>query len=287
LFACSFSISSALYIMIFMASSISSKLRKREKEASKLTDRLQEQAEQLIEANKNLMELDAKKSRFLRRVEHELRAPLSAVQSCLKVIVDGYVHGVYEKPMELIARAEKRTTMLLSMITELLNLSRLQDINQPIKEEFVNVTNLYTQLFFYQKIKAEEKKIKIVSFLPDEPIFVLGDPHLLDNVFVNLVNNAIKYTPIGGEINISLKAEDGNMILKIKDTGMGIPEDNLNKVFEEFHRAPNAIETGFAGSGLGLAITKQIIENYKGKISVISELNKGSEFTVFLPLVSK
>lgn len=291
IFSYCFALSSALYIMIFMASSITIKLRRREMEAQQLTIKLQEQAEklaeqteQLIAANKNLMELDEKKSRFLRRVEHELRAPLSAVQSCLRVITDGFIQNIPDKAIELIVRAEKRTITLLGMIKELLNLSRLQDVNQPIKEELIDVAILFKDLFEYQKIKADEKKIKISGIFPNEPIFLLGDPNMFDNIFVNLVNNAIKYTPTGGEVTVELSKNLENMILKVTDTGIGIPEDHQNKIFEEFHRCPNAIEAGFTGSGLGLAITKQIIENYKGNISFKSQINKGSEFIVTLPL---
>lgn len=282
-----FAISSSLFIIVFMTSSISSKLKEREKEAISLTVKLEEQAEQLIIANKNLMELDEKKSRFLRRVEHELRAPLSAVHSCLRIITDGYVKGIPDKAMEMVSRAEKRTIMLLGMIKELLNLSKLQAVNQPIKEELVNVTALYKDLFEYQKIKADEKKISIVYESPEDEIFVLADPNLLDNVFVNLANNAIKFTPCGGEVFIKLSADDEHVYLTVKDTGIGIPDDNLNKVFEEFHRCPNAIEAGFVGSGLGLAITKQIIDNYKGSITVSSEINKGTQFNMSLPRAKK
>lgn len=280
----SIAICSTLYFAVFMATSITRQLRQKERDLHSITERLREQTRQLIEANRVLQELDARKSRFLRRVEHELRAPLSAVQSMLKIICDGYVESNPEKIKDLIARAEKRTLALLKMVGDLLHLSRLQDVSVPIKETRFDVVELFKGIYEYHKQIALEKEIQIEAHFPDKPVYIEADERQLDNVFTNVVNNAIKYTEKGGSVFVDVTTEGNNLKIKVKDTGIGIAEEDQGKIFEEFHRAPNAIEKGFAGSGLGLSIVKQIVENYGGTINVESELGKGSEFTINIPL---
>ena len=277
-------ISSTLLLGVFMATSVTIQLRKREQELNALTRRLQIQTRQLLEANRVLRELDARKSRFLRRVEHELRAPLSAVQAMLKVVAEGYVRTDAEKAKELIERAEKRTFDLLAMIGDLLHLSKLQDVSAPIKRARFDAVALLKDIYQHHAQSAIEEGVTIKGTFPVEPVYLEANEQLLDNVFVNIMSNAIKYTGSGGSVAVNVFSRDRNLILKVTDTGIGIPQEDIDKIFEEFHRAPNAIEKGLAGSGLGLSIVKQIVENYGGTIEVRSTWGKGSEFTVTLPL---
>jgi signal transduction histidine kinase len=264
----------SLYVSAYLATSIANQIRKREKEIIVLKDNI-------TAAYQALEKKDREKSEFTYKVTHELRAPLSAIQSLLKSIEEGYAGEVSEKAKELIIRSEKRTGFLLALVKDLLDLvtgkigksresdSKSVDINEAVK----------CTLHLMQE-KVKEKNIKLTINTTEKPAYLNIIPEDLDIIMTNLIGNAIKYTREGGTINISNIMAHNEIRIKISDTGIGIHKDDANKIFDEFYRSKNAKAIESEGTGLGLTIVKNLIKRYDGHIDVQSRLEKGTTITV-------
>ncbi len=268
----------SLYVSAYLATSIANQIRKREKEIIVLKDKITD-AYQALEGK------DREKSEFTYKVTHELRSPLSAIQSLLKSIEEGYAGEVSEKAKELIIRSERRTGFLLTLVKDLLDLvtgktgkpregdSKPVDINEAVK---------CTLDLMQEKVK--EKNIKLTVHTTGKPAYLNIIPDDLDIIMTNLIGNAIKYTREGGTINISNIITDNEIRIDISDTGIGIHKDDINKIFDEFYRSQNAKATESDGTGLGLTIVKNLIKRYDGHIDVQSKFGKGTTVTVSFPV---
>lgn len=226
---------------------------------------------------------DRAKSHFVRMAAHELRSPLSAVQSMLKVLEEGYVGSITVKQQDLIRRSQRRVSTLLAMVNDLLDLAagKIEQFRGAKTEVVLNkVLSKVTGLL---QTKAEEKGLKWNVEIPKDPLVLVGFEEGLERVFMNLISNAIKYTPPGGSVRVKAWSEDNQIKVEVSDTGIGIPEEALPRIFEEFYRAKNAKAVEMEGTGLGLAIAKDVVEQHGGHISVESVLGEGSTFCVTLP----
>ncbi len=235
-----------------------------------------------------MSELDKMKSQFIQTATHELRSPVSVTRSLLRTITAGYVGEVSEQQKEILERATRRIEFLQRLIDDLLDLaagkvgSLLGDDLQPIplKEVMERIIARY-------EIPAREKQIelKFECQCDTESLYVKATEDSLDRVFNNLISNAVKYTLSGGKVVIKMDTLDSEIHIAVQDTGIGIPEEALPRLFQEFYRAPNAKELAAEGTGLGLAITKDIVQRLEGRITVESKVNVGTTFHVFLPRV--
>ncbi len=263
---------STLYITIYLTTTIENKLRLREKE--------------LEIANSKLEEKDKIKSQYIQTVSHDLKSSLAAIQSCLMVVLTDLTGEIPDKAREMISRAERRSRSLLDFVKELLNLSRIRIMsNNKLKKEKVDIIDaIIKQINIVQPI-IDKKEIKLKTDFNVSNSNFNAIPDDLVHLFSNLISNAVKYTPQGGNINISLKNVDknGNLEFSIEDSGIGIPQEELQHIFSDFYRAKNAQLFEKDGTGLGLAIVKQIIDRYKGEIWVNSEEGKGTKFIFVLP----
>ena len=228
----------------------------------------EQEARRLTEEKTHLEEINRAKTSFVRLVTHELRAPIAAIQSYLRLILDGYVPP--EREHEIIGRAEIRAQEQLALISDLLELSRLQDARMPEKASMANLGDILrdvVQQFEGQaKQKNQQLNVSISCNLP--PVRVMADQ--FKSVWVNLISNALKYTPAGGSISVQLICHDDSIIGEVRDTGIGIPAEAQEHLFDEFFRAQNAKAFTEQGTGLGLAIVKQVIERSGGDISFVS-----------------
>lgn len=229
-----------------------------------------------------LEQLDKAKSQFANMVTHELRAPIAAIQSLLKVVLDGYAG---DRTQELIERAHRRVKALLNLVNDLLDLAKgRMDLRE--KERVpVRLDRVMEAVFEAVQDRAGEKDIEIRRDISTDLLMVQADEEGLERVFVNLVDNAVKYTPSGGRVRVHADRHDGTIHVEVADTGIGIAEEALYNVFEEFYRAENARKVEREGTGLGLAIVKRLVERYGGTISVQSTVGKGTTFSVELPAV--
>lgn len=231
--------------------------------------------------------LDANKSTFIRMVTHELRSPVSVARSLLRTTIGGFAGEISEQQKDILSRASRRLDFLQKLIDDLLDLAagKIQTFQE--KTEPVPVLEVLQRVVERFRLPAQEKnlRLELVDRLEKPAAAVQATPDGLDRVFNNLVANAVKYTPPGGSASVALSPHDGGIKVEVSDTGIGIPEEALEHMFEEFYRAPNAKEMDREGTGLGLTIVKDTVTRYGGRIEVKSKVGEGTTFTVTLPLV--
>lgn len=232
--------------------------------------------------NRKLIQVNEQKSEFIRKVAHQLRAPISAIQSCLKVVTEGY--GPKNIHMDMIKRAENRTEKIIPLVNDLLDLATTEEIVKPKQRINIDLNKLLHRLIDLMNEKAVGKNIKLNLMIKEILPHVNAGPEDIDDVLINLLDNAIKYTPSEGKIEVTADSDRKKIIIEIKDSGIGIPQEDIPHVFDEFYRAENARIIEKEGTGLGLAITKKIIQKYGGNITVESKVNEGTKFTIILPV---
>jgi len=221
---------------------------------------------------------------FVSNVSHELRTPLTSVKSYLEALDD----GALSEPVapEFVKVSLTETNRMMRMVTDLLSLSRIDNNTSHLDVELTNFTAFITYILNrFDKIKNQDetKKYEIIRDYSITPIWVEIDTDKMTQVIDNIMNNAIKYSPDGGTITVSVRTTDVQLILSISDEGLGIPKQDLPKIFDRFYRVDKARSRAQGGTGLGLAIAKEIIKQHHGFIWAKSEYGKGSTFTIVLP----
>lgn len=231
-----------------------------------------------------LKEMDQMKSDFVSMVSHEIRSPMNSLLMQLKIISDGLAGDVTEKQQEILQRASEKILNLNNLVTELLDLSRIESGLITHEKEQVDMGGLLTEQQVFHAPYAADKKITIQINCPTDLPTILANRQNMEEVFSNLITNAIKYSPDGSSITISAIVENEYLKTELTDTGFGISSDELELIFTRFYRTKDKNTREIQGTGLGLAIVKSIIESHHGKISVASEVGSGTTFTVLLPL---
>ena len=221
---------------------------------------------------------------FVSNVSHELRTPLTSVKSYLEALDE----GALTEPVapDFIKVSLDETNRMMRMVTDLLHLSRIDNESSHLDVELINFTAFITFIlnrFDKMRSQDEEKKYELVRDYPINSVWIEIDTDKMTQVIDNILNNAIKYSPDGGKITVSMKTTDDQMILSISDQGLGIPKEDLPKIFDRFYRVDKARSRAQGGTGLGLAIAKEIIKQHNGFIWAKSEYGKGSTFTIVLP----
>ena len=221
---------------------------------------------------------------FVSNVSHELRTPLTSVKSYLEALDE----GALSEPVapDFIKVSLDETNRMMRMVTDLLHLSRIDNVTSHLDVELINFTAFITFIlnrFDKMRSQDEDKKYELVRDYPINSVWIEIDTDKMTQVIDNILNNAIKYSPDGGKITVSMKTTDDQMILSISDQGLGIPKQDLPKIFDRFYRVDRARSRAQGGTGLGLAIAKEIIKQHKGFIWAKSEYGKGSTFTIVLP----
>ena len=226
---------------------------------------------------------DRAKSDFVRMVTHEFRSPLSSVQSMLRLLELGIVEAMTKRQRDLVERSQRRISHMLALVNDLLELaSGKMEVLQG-EQQAVNLGDIIVKVTESLQPGAVEKEIQYSVDMGTEPLLLAGFEDSLERMVMNLVSNAVKYTPSGGTVAVKAWCEDGEIKLEVSDTGIGIPEEALPRVFTEFYRARNAKSMDVEGTGLGLVIVKDVVEQHGGQISVHSRVGEGSRFSVSLP----
>ncbi|HAU37373.1 MAG TPA: hypothetical protein DCX07_06600 [Phycisphaerales bacterium] len=261
-------LTATIFATVFVASSISKRLRMRESE--------------LEEAYRKLHQADEAKSFFMRKAGHDLRAPLSAIHSILSAI-EISEENLSEKSRSLMARVQARTRAMISMVDDLRQYSRLRSPGGLLDRKEVRLNETVSNTVDLFRQEARTAGVELACRVT--PLVVHADEQLLRELATNLLANALQYTPRGGTIDVSLSRdgkEDG-AVLSVADTGMGISDEAMESLFEEFFRAPEARKAFPEGTGLGLAICRQIVRLHGGRIEVSNRAGCGAVFTVHLP----
>ena len=221
---------------------------------------------------------------FVSNVSHELRTPLTSVKSYLEALDE----GALSEPVapDFIKVSLDETNRMMRMVTDLLHLSRIDNATSHLDVELINFTAFITFILNrFDKMRGpdEEKKYELVRDYPITSVWIEIDTDKMTQVIDNILNNAIKYSPDGGKITVTMKTTDDQMILSISDQGLGIPKQDLPRIFDRFYRVDRARSRAQGGTGLGLSIAKEIIKQHNGFIWAKSEYGKGSTFTIVLP----
>jgi len=226
-----------------------------------------------------IRELEKIKKDFVVNVSHELRTPLTAIKGYVETLEE----EVNEKAGDYLKIIKKHTDRLILIVKDLLLLSELEEKETKLEPEKVDVRSLIENVLaiFEQQLKEKKLKteIKVVNKIP----LIKGDPFKLEQMFLNIIDNAVKYTK-RGKITISLKKEDKDLAVEIEDTGIGIPDEHLSRVFERFYVVDKSRSRSLGGTGLGLSIVKHIALLHNGKVNVESAPGKGTKFKILLPV---
>ena len=221
---------------------------------------------------------------FVSNVSHELRTPLTSVKSYLEALDE----GALSEPVapDFIKVSLDETNRMMRMVTDLLHLSRIDNATSHLDVELINFTAFITFILNrFDKMRGpdEDKKYELVRDYPITSVWIEIDTDKMTQVIDNILNNAIKYSPDGGKIKVTMKTTDDQMILSISDQGLGIPKQDLPRIFDRFYRVDRARSRAQGGTGLGLSIAKEIIKQHNGFIWAKSIYGKGSTFTIVLP----
>lgn len=231
----------------------------------------------------HLKELDKMKSEFIAMVAHELRAPIAAVEQQLTVILNKIAGEVTEKQEQLLSRAKERTKGLLAMINDLLDLSKIESGRMVQYKEPLTLQEIIQKVVDLMRVEADNKNIDLQFLPPTGNPVIHADRGSMEGIFTNLISNAIKYTPEGGKVRVTLEDTGDFAKTMVSDTGVGIKKEDLGRIFDKFYRVKTTETRQIVGTGLGLSIVKSIVEAHLGSISVQSNVGKGSSFTVLLP----
>jgi len=228
----------------------------------------------------NLQRLQKMRSQFLANVSHELRTPIFSIQGYIETLLNGALHDKNVN-MRFLEKANQNTIALSNLLNDLIDISMIESGEMRMSYRYFKVNDFIKQIV-QENIKVAEDKYLELKFLPArEGLEVFGDKEKLKQVMVNLIQNAIKYTE-KGKVEVSVEEDTKTVKIKIKDTGIGIPENYLDRIFERFFRVDKARSRSQGGTGLGLAIVKHIIEAHNSKITVQSKVDEGSEFSFSL-----
>ena len=230
-----------------------------------------------------LKRLDQIKSEFVSMVSHEIRSPLNSVLAQIKIILDGLAGEVTARQQEILQRASEKVKSLVSLSSELLDLARIESGLISREMEQLNLGDILKDQVAFHGAAAQAKNISLeLEPLPElAPLFV--DRRNMEEVFSNLISNAINYTPEGGKVTVSAAMEGEYLRASVSDNGIGMAPDDLNHIFNRFYRIKNDKTRFIIGTGLGLAIVKSIVEAHNGFIRVESEPDRGSTFHVYIP----
>ncbi len=231
-------------------------------------------------------EIDKMKSDFISLASHQLRTPLSTVKTYSHMLVEGYMGQLNDAQTESLNTIISASNRMNETVSTLLNISRIEGGVITLHHKIIELGALCDDIIHDHRLVAKEKNLDIICHKPKQAIKIRNDSVLLKEVFANLINNSIKYTPEHGSIDVRIYTKDDQAMISIKDTGVGIPETSQDYVFSKFFRAANVASQETSGMGLGLYLTKSIIHEMNGRIWFKSSEGQGTTFYVALPLVT-
>jgi len=260
---------------------VHSSLRLRE---YRLRSELEQNQRELEESNRKLKELDQIKGRFFANISHELRTPLTLLIAPLESLLRRFNLDAESKSM--LATMHANGMRLLKLINDLLDLVRLESGRLELRTEPVDLAEFLKGLASAARQVADDKRLKLETHVDPALGVLLMDRDKLEKIVLNLVFNALKFTPSGGRVELRAEKQNECCVLTVTDTGMGISEQNLAHIFDRFWRADRVRSRGTGGAGLGLSIARWIVDQHSGSIQVQSKPNLGSTFQVSIPLAN-
>jgi signal transduction histidine kinase len=261
---------------------LEAKVRERTREIELANEALQQEIQERRRAEEALKEADRRKDEFLATLAHELRNPLAPIRNALEIMrISATKPEVVERARQLM---ERQVNQMVRLITDLLDVSRITRKKLQLQLEKLQLKDVIESAVEVATPAMEAGGLTLRTDLPDEPIWIEGDRLRVAQVFSNLLNNAAKYTERGGTVDVWVKRDDASVRVHVKDTGVGIPEEMLPKIFELFTQVDRSLNRSQGGLGIGLALVKRLVDMHHGEVGVRSEgPNRGAEFFVHLP----
>jgi signal transduction histidine kinase len=244
---------------------------------------LSQNRQKLEETNQKLVEMDRIKSRFFANISHELRTPLTLLLAPLQTVIQEWDAALQPDMRQLLLIMQSNGMRLLKLINDLLDLVRLESGKMEVKREPIAIEPFLYGLTNAVKKSAEDRGIHLETVSDPAITTVLADSDKLERILLNLLFNALKFTPAGGKVEVKAKRENGELLLEVSDTGTGISEEQLPFIFDRFWQADTSSQRKYRGVGIGLALVKELVEVQGGNVAVTSEIGKGTQFTVRLP----
>lgn len=248
-----------------------------------LEKKVKERTNELVKSLREIEVISKTKSDFISAVSHELRTPLTSVKGFSSLLIDEKFGVLPPEAKKRLEKIDENVNKLVDMVNALLDIARIESGKTELKIAPCDLTKLVKDTADFLLPQMQEKGIKFITQLPDD-LVAYFDKNLMERVFINLINNSIKFTPSGGIITVKYRKEDNRNIISLSDTGCGMSRDDLSRLFSEFFRANNPVNTQVRGTGLGLSLVKKIIESHKEKIWVESELGQGTTFSFTIKL---
>lgn len=247
------------------------------KDIDTLTHELDSIVQRLLYEIETAKILKVNRNEFMGNVAHELRTPIFAIQLSLETLLDGAINDE-EVNVDFLNRAFNQTKRLKELVDDLISISRFE-VGVKMSKRYFEIANSVSKIIEELKTLAEKKNISLIlDTAGANGVRVFGDEQNLQQVLINLIDNAIKYTPEFGSVKISLEVKENEVLVKVEDNGIGISSKDIKRIFERFYRVDKTRSRDIGGSGLGLSIVKHILEAHSSQIKVESELNKGTKF---------
>lgn len=248
-----------------------------------LEKRVEERTRELSRVLEEVRIISKRKTDFVSSVSHELRTPLTSIKGYASLLLSGKFGALPEDVKLRLAKLNNHTDELVQFINDLLDISRIESGRVTMHQERCGIQKMVEEVLDILSVLLKERQIEFSHTIADNAKYVLADSAQIKRVFINIINNALKFTPEQGKITLQSSNTPEGIQIDIIDTGCGMPEESLNKIFEEFYRVDNSINQQLKGTGLGLALVKNIIEAHKGRIWVKSKIGEGSTFSFLLP----
>ncbi len=272
-----------LYLSAYMGSSIAEHLRRREGEVALLSRDVARKADTLAAALDRVSQAERAKSQYLRKVAHELRGPLGTIKTAMTALAAGAAGELPDQARELAQRVAQRAGDLAQVTADLLALSRAREGRLAIDLAPVELPRMVADIVAEARPSGDRAGVALHLQVVGDVGAIAGDAVALRELVGNLVSNGIRYTPQGGRVEVRLEQRGESIVLEVEDSGIGIPESDLPRIFEEFYRCDNARSRSAEGTGLGLAIVRAAAEQHGGRVSARSSVGRGTCFTVTLP----
>ncbi len=240
----------------------------------------------IVEDITELRRLEQVRTDFAANVSHELKTPLTSIRGFVETLQAGAIDHP-EMAHKFLNIIQMETERLTRLINDILSISKLESGDDEVATERIRLDKKAVDICEMLMIHAQEKHVTINCHLNREPVYIIGNPDRVEQLLINLTENAIKYNVGGGSVTVQVFANDKEANVTISDTGIGIAEENLPRLFERFYRVDKGRSRQMGGTGLGLAIVKHIVRSMGGEIEVHSKLGEGTEFLVTLPLAPK
>lgn len=250
-----------------------------------LEQRVKRRTAELEKAMQKLAELNQLKANFIANISHELRTPLTHIKGYQELLLSGELGSVSADQSRALHTIQRATQRLERLIEDLILYATSERTHMPINPALIDLTDLCREVIEHTSHKAADQKLDLTLNCPESPVIVHADREKLTWVLFQLVDNAIKFTPSGGSIQLGLIKDNDYVQVEVIDSGIGISKNRLGEVFEPFHQLDGSSTRKYSGTGLGLSLVKKILDAHDSVILVQSELGNGSHFSFKLPLV--